>query len=329
MNVSTALITGGCGFVGRRFARRLLQDGVHVTVVDDLSTGLPPNRWPACVSPRGNEGNNLRFVHEDVRAWMRHNDAAFDLVIHLAAVVGGRLTIEGDPLAVATDLAIDADFFNWLTAAKTVPKKVIYFSSSAAYPIGLQCRGHHVPLSESDIDFDRDVIGQPDMTYGWSKLTGEFLARFAADMYGLDVVCYRPFSGYAEEQDLTYPFPSILRRVKGQDDPVIVWGSGDQERDFMHMEDIVSAVFATCDKITPGSAMNLGTGVATSFRSLAELACEVTGHGACVEVDATKPEGVFSRVADATMMLRYYRPTTDLRLGVEMALDYLGGGQLA
>ncbi len=322
--MDSALITGGCGFVGRRFARRLLDEGVHVTVVDDLSTGLPPEHWPDCVRPRRSVRGHLEFVHEDVRAWMQRHGPEYDLVIHLAAVVGGRLTIEGDPLAVATDLAIDADFFNWLTAARTAPRKTIYFSSSAAYPIGLQSRENHVPLNESDIDFERDLIGQPDMTYGWSKLTGEFLAGFAARMYGLDVVCYRPFSGYAEEQDTTYPFPSILRRVTGQADPVIVWGSGEQERDFIHMEDVVSAVFATCDTMVAGAALNLGTGIATSFRSLAELACDVAGHDACVEVDPSKPEGVFSRVADATMMLRHYRPVIDLKAGVEMAMDCLG-----
>jgi len=61
----------------------------------------------------------------------------------------------------------------------------------------------------------------------------------------------------------------------------------------------------------------------SGMRTLAELACDVAGHDAPVQVDTAKPEGVFSRVADATMMLRNYRPATDLRLGVEMAMDYL------
>ena len=115
----------------------------------------------------------------------------------------------------------------------------------------------------------------------------------------------------------------------GRDDPVVVWGSGDQERDFIHMEDVVSAVFATCDEMDPGSPLNLGTGIATSFRSLAQLACEVAGHHAPVQVDASKPEGVFSRVADATLMREHYHPSVDLRRGVELAMDYLARCQTA
>ena len=114
-------------------------------------------------------------------------------IVHLAAVVGGRLTIDGNPLKVATDLAIDATFFNWVVKHRPFPRKVLFFSSSAAYPIAEQSQHHHRPLSEQLIDFN-GYLGVPDMTYGWAKLTGEFLARHAVETYGLDVVIYRPFS---------------------------------------------------------------------------------------------------------------------------------------
>jgi nucleoside-diphosphate-sugar epimerase len=316
-----ALVTGGCGFVGRHMAVGLLERGYAVTVVDDLSTGIHPRMWPMGLARSIEDSPHFEFLESDVRDFVRGADAEFDLIVHLAAVVGGRLVIESSPLLVATDLAIDADLFNWMVQPPR-PSKVLYFSSSAAYPIGLQTRDDRTVLDEGLIDFGSAEIGVPDMTYGWSKLTGELLARFAAQKHDLDVVCYRPFSGYGEDQDLSYPFPSIMQRVARRDDPLVVWGSGEQERDFLHIDDVVDAVFSTCDRLAPAEALNLGSGVATSFTELAGLACEIAGHETEIVTDTTKPEGVFSRVADVTRMRTMYTPQVTIDRGIKRMLEH-------
>jgi GDP-L-fucose synthase len=317
----TAIVTGGCGFVGRHFVRRLLDLGWHVTVVDDLSAGLAPEKWPEHLKPRPGEAKQIEFNLVDFRSYLRSRNADFDLIAHLAAVVGGRLTIDGDPLKVATDLAIDADMFNWVVKTKPLPRKVLCFSSSAAYPIHLQTAAFNRQLKEEDIDFG-EKMGVPDMTYGWSKLTAEFLAIHAAKTYGLDVVAYRPFSGYGEDQDFTYPFPSIIRRVGNRETPLVVWGSGRQLRDFIYIDDCVDAVFATMNKMQPGESLNLGSGVGTTFKQLAEIAGGVIGHHATVINDATKPEGVFARVCDPTNLFRWYKPTTSLEQGIRKTYEH-------
>jgi GDP-L-fucose synthase len=321
MSKPNALVSGGCGFVGRHFVKWLLEHGHRVTVVDNLSTGLAPERWPAPVSVSPCYQDNVTFHFVDFRDFAREVSADYDLIIHLAAVVGGRMTIEGDPLSVATDLAIDATFFNWVVKQRPMPRKVLYFSSSAAYPISEQTATHNQPLGEDLIDF-HGKLGLPDMTYGWSKLTGELLARHAAESYGLNVVIYRPFSGYGEDQDFTYPFPSIIRRVARRESPIVIWGSGQQLRDFIYIEDIIDAVFASEHLLNPGAALNLGSGVGISFRHLAELACEVIGHQAEIINDASKPEGVFARVANCDRMLQYYRPVTSLARGIQIVYEY-------
>jgi len=93
-----------------------------------------------------------------------------------------------------------------------------------------------------------------------AKLSGEYLAGFAAKEYGLDVIVYRPFSGYGEDQDLTYPFPSIVRRAVRRESPFVVWGSGKQLRDFIHIDDVVEAVFVTCDNYGPVRPSTWGLG---------------------------------------------------------------------
>jgi UDP-glucose 4-epimerase len=321
MPFKRALVTGGCGFVGRHFVKWLLHNDYEVTVVDDLSTGLPPDRWPPHLRVTPRYAHRIAFHFVDFREFARSAAADFDLIIHLAAVVGGRLTIEGDPLAVATDLAIDATFFNWVVRQRPLPRRVFNFSSSAAYPIHLQTPEAHRPLAEEMIRFD-EGMGVPDMTYGWAKLTAEFLARYAAKSYGLNVVSFRPFSGYGEDQDFTYPFPSVVRRAARRDSPIVVWGSGEQLRDFIYIDDVVRAAFACAEHMEPGSALNLGSGTGTSFVELARTACRVIGHDAEITNDPSKPEGVFGRVGDCTRMLMHYQPTVSLEEGIRIVANY-------
>jgi UDP-glucose 4-epimerase len=321
MTARTALVTGGCGFVGRHFVKWLLQNGYEVVVVDDLSTGLAPERWPEHLRVRRDQEQRIRFELVDFREYARTARPDFDLIIHLAAVVGGRLTIEGDPLAVATDLAIDASFFNWVVRHPPLPRRVFNFSSSAAYPIHLQTPAAHRPLAEEMIRFD-EAMGVPDMTYGWAKLTAEFLAGYAADRYGLNVVSFRPFSGYGEDQDFTYPFPSVIRRAARRESPIVVWGSGEQLRDFIYIDDVVEASFACAEHMAPGSALNLGSGTGTSFMELARMACAVVGHEAEIINDSTKPEGVFGRVGDCRRMLAHHQPRVSLEDGIRIVYEY-------
>ena len=323
------LVTGGCGFIGRHFAKRLLDDGHTVAIIDNMYSGVElydwmfrPNGW----DEKTRSVPNLQLMIGDCRSFFATavpgslwSSSRFDLIIHCAAIVGGRMKIEDDPLEVATDLAIDSEFFRWVTASKSMPK-VVYFSSSAVYPLEMQTKELHVALNEAVVNFDGFNIGKPDMTYGWTKLTGEYLAKFAVEKYGLHVVTYRPFGGYGEDQAPTYPFPAILKRVVQGDNPVMVWGSGDQERDWIHVDDVVETVLQTYDKLFPGRVLNIGTGIATSFFSLAEQVVAIAGTGASVINDPKRPEGVFSRVADVANSHQYYVPKISLAEGIARAL---------
>src|SRR5689334_6189386 len=149
------------------------------------------------------------------------------------------------------------------------------------------------------IDFTKD-IGIPDMSYGWAKLTCEYLARLAYERHGLKSVCYRPFSGYGEDQDDTYPFPSICKRAiacKGNA-TLSVWGSGTQMRDFIHIDDCVRGVISTMDKIHDADAINLSTAVLTSFIDFARLAAALVGYRPAVKGMSDKPAGVHARGGD-------------------------------
>ena len=308
------LITGFAGFVGRHFTKRLLADGHTIVGVDNFSAGWYPPKWWL------REWRDAsKFYAIDIRDYfLQHVPNEFDLVIHCAAVIGGRTKIDGDPLAIATNLAIDAALFNWVVRTTDVATRprLLYFSSSAVYPLELQTREHNCDLGESLVTFDTMRLSRPDQTYGWCKLSGEYLAKIAADKYGLDVKVYRPFGGYGEDQSMDYPFPSIIRRILMGENPVTVWGSGKQQRDFIHIDDVVEGVLSTMDALAPGEVLNLGTGRGVSFHELASTACRVLDRLAIIVNDATMPEGVYRRVADTHKLFQIYQPKVWLEQGI-------------
>ena len=318
------LVTGAAGFVGRRLVRFMLEKGYDVVAVDNiapLTGGIDPNQgWPL-YNPK--DYKNFTFYKIDCRDWFIKNlDQKFDYVFHLAAMVGGREVIENNPLIVAEDLSIDSHFWQWCSKAK--PEKVVSFSSSACYPIELQRHDNNRLLREEDISFEKN-IGMPDMTYGWAKLTSEYLGKIAYEKYGIKSICYRPFSGYGEDQDLNYPFPSICKRIlKNKNSELInVWGSGNQSRDFIYIDDCIEGVYKTMDKINDGSALNLSTGKLTSFINFAKQTCNILGFNPKIEGTESKPEGVFARGGDVAKQKKLgFQYSTDLNDGIKKAIIY-------
>ena len=281
------LITGHMGFVGKYFMRKYANHDI---------TGIDIK-----------EGN-------DCRDFFKTNTDKFDLIIHLAAIVGGRQTIEGNPLSVATDLAIDSDMIQW--ALRTKPGRVVYFSSSAAYPIALQNGFNKGRLLEHAIDLTD--LKMPDLTYGWSKLTGEYCLQFL-EAEGIKVNVFRPFSGYGTDQDLDYPFPSYIHRAKNLMNPFDIWGDGTQVRDFIHMRDIVDAVDEAIKQDVVG-AVNLCSGVATSFNELQQIVCGIAGYSPEVNHIVDAPKGVLYRVGSPKKMVSFYKPKINLYDGIARAL---------
>jgi nucleoside-diphosphate-sugar epimerase len=109
------------------------------------------------------------------------------------------------------------------------------------------------------------------------------------------VTCIRPFSGYGEDQDLTYPIPAIAARAARQEDPFEVWGSGNQGRDFVHIDDVLDCVEVAMETIHDGTAINIGMGRLSSFREIIEIFCRFAGYQPTIKPLLDKPVGVHSR----------------------------------
>ena len=288
--MKTALITGHRGFIGTQTGMALDRAGYRVTCVD-VRDGT------------------------DARDYFRYTSDHFDAVVHCAAVVGGRRVMDWTPIRHAANLAIDAALFEW--AERTRPGRVVYFSSSCAYPVAF---GQHGRLLREDWISWPPNTGYssmwPDKLYGWAKLTGELMAATAAEA-GVPVSVVRPFSVYGPRMNEGFAVRGFLEQVRRRADPVVIWGDAGQVRDYIHVDDVAGAVLAILEQGADGP-VNLGTGRRTSLRVLASLMIEFAGYSAGIQVDGDMPAGVPSLVADTTRLHGIYKPQIVLE-------DYLAG----
>ena len=295
-----ALVTGSAGFLGRHFVRGLTEAGFEVVGID-----LVEPRQPYRIDCRwlGDEGH-------------------FDLIVHCAAIIGGREAIDGTPVSLSVNLDIDASMFRWAT--RTRQGRFVYISSSAAYPIHIQNSPACGELSEDDLklipgdDVREYDFGMPDSVYGWTKLTGEVLAGYAREA-GLPVTVVRPFSGYGEDQAPSYPFRAMAERAKARKDPFEIWGDGSQVRDFIHVDDIVGATLTLALNHQDGP-FNLSSGRPTSMRELAKMFCEQAGYDPQIALLGDKPSGVAYRVGSNHEMCQWRKPRVSLEEGIARAL---------
>lgn len=300
------LITGASGFLGSWFLDHFLT--ARIDKGDDI--------WFMDIAPHP---KGFPIDQQDMETWLAEFDEKVDVVLHFAAPVGGRMAIEHDPMFNADAFRLDSALFRW---AVTHAETVVYPSSSAIYPTSLQSAREHLLLNEGYISPKNPNWSAPDELYGFTKLAGEFMAWKAAEKHGLNTLAIRPFSGYGPGQKFDYPVPSILRRAKLHEDPLTVWGSGDQTRDFVYVTDIVGATMARLEKGVEGyQVMNISSGVGVTFKQIAQNAAEIAGYKPEIVTDDGKPSGVMHRRGDPHRMLRYYQPEVNLLSGLRYVFD--------
>ena len=255
-----ALVTGGAGFIGHHLARALLERGLAVTVLDDLSMGRRENVPPAA-----------RFVPGDVRDPLALDDALddVDVVFHEAAIVSIRASVDGFKRDA------DVNFMGTLELLERMRgrgvRKAIIASSMAVYDDSPT----PVPLSESAPTI-------PISPYGVAKLAAERMWHLVCAQLGIESTVLRYFNTYGPNQTPT-PYVGVItifinRLLRGE--LPVIFGDGEQRRDFVHVDDIVSANLAVLDGKAAGRTFNVGTGRATSVNDIARGLIAVLAPGA-------------------------------------------------
>lgn len=253
MNETVCLVTGGAGFIGSNLVRALVRAGRRVRVLDNFATGHRENLQEI--------ESEVELIEGDIRDWdcVRRAVRQARYVFHLAALPSVIRSIE-DPLATH-DVNITGTLNLLLQARDAGVERLIFSSSCAVYGDAPE-----FPKTE-------EMLPCPLSPYALSKLAGEHYGRLAHELYGLQTYALRYFNVFGPAQDPASHYaaaiPLFIRALlRGK--PPVVYGDGEQTRDFIFVDNVVRANLACCEApaAAAGAVYNIGTGVRTSVNRL-------------------------------------------------------------
>jgi len=309
------LVTGGAGFIGSHLVDGLLGEGVaSVTVIDDLATGHRNNLTEALGDAR------TRLIEADVRQADLVEEVLqeTDVVFHLACL-GVRHSLHDPRENHEVNATMTLELLEQSRHAGIA--RFVHVSSSEVYG-----SAQYAPMDEGHPTF-------PETVYGGAKLAGEAYARAAFRTHGFPVTVVRPFNAYGPrshfEGDSGEVLPRTIVRVLAGEPP-LVYGDGEQSRDFTHVTDTARGIIAVARADAAiGRTVNIGSGVDVSINDLAALVLSVLGRDGLhpVHLDP-RPGDVRRLLADSSLMseLTGFMTQVTLRAGVEELCRLLASG---
>ncbi len=306
--MSTHLVTGGAGFIGSHLARRLVEQGREVRVLDNLATGFPDN----LADIRG----SLEFIEGNIQDSVTMSRAVkgVDYVFHLAALPSVQRSIQ---------YPLESESVNALgtlqvleSARKAKVRRLIYASSSSAY-------GNTPTLPKRE-----DQTPNPLSPYAISKLTGERYCQIYYNLHGLETVCLRYFNVFGPRQDPDSPYaaviPLFIRALLNGLEPV-VFGNGEQTRDFTFVSNAVDAnLCAASAEGAPGMVFNVACQQRTSLNELLRTIGNICNISPQAKYSDPRPGDVLDSMADITLARKIlgYTPAITLAEGLKKTCEW-------
>ncbi len=313
----TIAVTGAAGFIGSNLVDRLLADGVHVVGVDDLSTGRRANLAGA---DRVGAGGGFEFVGLDMRDPALEGAFAErrpEVVMHLAAQASVTVSMR-EP---SRDASINVvGLVNVLEAASRAGVRKVVFAASGGTAYGER---HDLPLREPD-----RIGARPSSAYGISKKVAEDYLALYRESRGLDYTILALANVYGPRQDPSGEAGviSIFGSTMLAGDRPVIFGDGEQTRDYVFVQDVVRA-FALAADAARGSGMflNIGTGRETSVNEVFRLLAVATGYAGEPEHAPARTGELRRNAIDPSAAGEHlgWRPTTDLTAGIAATADWI------
>lgn len=315
LNGKRILVTGGASFIGSHLTDALVDKGAKVRVVDNLSSGRLANIKSHV------ESEQVDFVEADLTepGVAQKLVEGIQIVFHLAADHGGRGYVDLHQAACTTNLALDGMLFR--ACHELGVEKVVYASSGCVYP-------NHLQTDPGEILYlQEEMVGPPfdaDNMYGWAKLMGEMTLQSFHQDWGLKSASCRYFTVYGERGHENHAVIAMIARAFISQDPYVVWGNGEQIRNWTHVDDIVSGTILAAEKIDDGTAINLGTMERTRVIDAVHEVLSYTGHDAQIELHPEMPTGPMNRVADNALARRLldWSPQVNFVDGLHRTLEW-------
>lgn len=275
------LVTGGAGFIGSHLVEALVSAGCQVRVYDNLSSGNTDNL-------RHLEGQ-FSFYQADIRDRQKLEAAleGCEVVFHLAAIVSVPQTVE-NPIESAEVNEMGTLFV--LDASREAKVKRVVFSSSCA-----------VYGDDPRLPKRENMAPKPLSPYAAQKLAAEYYAKVFYDLYGIETAVLRYFNVYGPRQDPTSPYSGVISIFMTKallNEPVVIYGDGNQSRDFIYVRDVVKAnlLAATASNVS-GHVMNIGSGQSVCINDLWQAVCALSGRSRDPQYASKRPGDIVASLA--------------------------------
>jgi UDP-glucose 4-epimerase len=302
------LVTGGAGFIGSHLVRRLLADGGRVRVIDNLATGKRERLSDLEEKIEFIEGN---LADPDIS---ENALDGVDYVLHQAAVPSVQRSVKNP---IETNRANVTATLNLLESCrKHKVRRFVYASSSSAY-------GDTPVLPKRE-----DMPPNPMSPYALQKFVGERYCQLYFRLYGLETVSLRYFNVFGPSQDPSSEYSAVIpkfatRLSKG--DPIVVYGDGEQSRDFTYIDNVVEAnILALRAHRAPGAIINVGCGERVTLNQLIKLLEEILKVRATVDYQPARPGDVRDSLADINLArdLLGYQPKVGVTEGLRRTVAW-------
>jgi UDP-glucose 4-epimerase len=312
--ISKVLVTGGAGFIGSHLTEALLQEGHRVRVLDDFSTGKRENLI------FNKEYPSLEIIEGDIRHLAICQKAMKDIeyVFHQAALPSVQRSVE-DPLG--SNAVNGGGTLNILFAAREeTVKRVIYASSSSIY-------GDTPTLPKHE-----EMLSHPLSPYALQKYIGEQYCRLFYELYGLETVSLRYFNIFGPKQDPNSIYSAVIPKFIDallQGSPPIIFGDGEQSRDFTYIGNVVQAnLLAMSAEHLHGEAINIACAERTSLNQLVNVLRKILGSKLSPVYEEPRKGDVRHSLADIRRgkELLNYEPKVGVELGLKKTVEFFQKG---
>ncbi|MEK6874184.1 MAG: NAD-dependent epimerase/dehydratase family protein [Nanoarchaeota archaeon] len=305
--MKSIVVTGGAGFIGSHLVELLVKNNYDVTVIDNLSTG----NEASLIKVR----DKITFLEIDItnKHLLGHTLAKADGIVHLAARTSVPESIK-DPSPYITTNVLGTQLL-LSTAHRIKTSQVVLASSAAVY--GKQV---HMPLVET-------CACIPLSPYAVSKHATEDLGTYFTSI-GLGVTSLRFFNIFGSRQNPNSDYTGVITRfitAALAEEPLIIYGNGEQTRDFVHVHNVCEAILAVLNaKDAAGVVINIGNGTGTSINNLAKTIIRLTESSSQIIHEPGRIGDIMHSVADITMAqkLLNYKIPTSFETGLQETIDY-------
>lgn len=309
------LVTGGASFIGSTLTDALVERGAKVRIVDNLSSGKLENIQHHLRS------GTVEFLHNDLldQGVAEQSVEGQEIVFHLAADHGGRGYVDLHQVACSTNLVLDGLLFR--ACHKAAVEKVVYASSGCVYANFMQTNPKEI------LYLTEDKAGPPydaDNMYGWAKLMAELTLKSYYQERGMKSASCRYFTVYGERGHENHAVIAMVARAFIRQDPYVIWGNGEQIRNWTYVGDIVAGTIRAAEVIEDASPVNLGTMERTSVLDAAREVMNYTGYKSTFEFHPEMPTGPMNRVADYSFARKLlgWEPQVKFIDGLHRTIDW-------